>query len=288
MYCKIEFSLALIFEIQAIGISLVIFIYFAQNPATRIKRQHHSWLFLLVLNFFQLLVDIPVALTFYYRGIVWPELNAFCTWWTWFSFSLDTTALFLCLWISIERHLIIFHSQALSRGRWRKWIFHIAPIIICCIWAPIVYFALIVISTQCTNEWNFETLLCGPPCYTYTSFNGVYDFLFNVCVPLLLVILVNLILIIRVIKGKMSHQPTINWRRHRNMILQFWAISSLHVALWFPLVLASLVQMTVMPSFLATEYTTLEYILYYMPMLFPATCLCGIPDLVNKITNFLR
>jgi phosphatidylglycerophosphate synthase len=141
-------------------------------------------------------------------------------------------------------------------------------------------------STPCTPVWDFEVLLCGPPCYTYTDFYGNYDFIFNVCVPLLINICVNLILIIRVIKGKMSHQPRINWRRHRKMILQFWAISTLHLALWSPLVSVSLIQMTVNPSFMADQYTTLEYILYYMPFLLPITCLFGMPELVNKIMNF--
>ncbi len=168
------------------------------------------------------------------------------------------------VWIAIERRLLIFHSQAVFQGRWTKWIFHVPPLIICVIWALIVYFILVVISTPCTPVWDFEQLLCGPPCYTYTGFYGEYDFIYNVCVPLLINIFVNLILIIRLIERKMSHQPEINWRRHRKMILQFWTISSLHLALWSPLVTLSLIQMTVMPSFMVDQYTTLQYILYYM------------------------
>jgi hypothetical protein len=258
MRYPIEFSLAFVFEIQAICISIMIFVYFAQNPAARIKRHHHSWLVLLTMNFFQLIFDLPVALSFYYRGKLWPESNAFCVWWVWLSFSFDTGALFLMVWIAIERHLLIFHSQAMLRGRWFKWIFHVPPLIICVIWAPIVYIILVVISTPCTPVWDFEVLLCEPPCYTYTDFYGNYDFIFNVCVPLLINIFVNFILIIRVIKGKMAHQARINWRRHRKMILQFWAISSLHLALWSPLISVSFIQMTVMPSFMADQYTTLE------------------------------
>jgi hypothetical protein len=72
------------------------------------------------------------------------------------------------------------------------------------------------------------------------------------------------------------------------MILQFWAISTLHLGLWMPLVSVSLVQMTVNPSFMSDQYTTLEYILYYMPLLLPITCLTAVPDLVNKIMNFIR
>jgi hypothetical protein len=83
MVYKIEFSLAFIFEIQAICISIMIFVYFAKNPRARIKRHHHSWLVLLTMNFIQLIFDLPVAISFYYRERLWPESNAFCVWWVW-------------------------------------------------------------------------------------------------------------------------------------------------------------------------------------------------------------
>jgi phosphatidylglycerophosphate synthase len=88
-------------------------------------------------------------------------------------------------------------------------------------------------------------------------------------------------------KEKMSHHPGINWRQHRKMILQFWAISILHLGLWLPLISVSLIQMTVNPSFMADQYTNLEYTLYYMPLLLPIVCLCAIPDLVKKIIGFI-
>ncbi|CAF1366213.1 unnamed protein product [Adineta steineri] len=287
MVYYIEFSLAFIFEMQAIAISMFIFIYFAQNPRIRLKRQHHSWLVLLSMNFLQLILDLPVAMSFYYRERVWPESNALCLAWVWWSFSADAIALYLMVWIAIERHLLVFHSQELLRGQWRKLLFHYIPIIICLIWPPIVYLGLVVFPAQCTNAWDFGTLLCGPPCYTYTGTYGIYDFISNVSVPLLLNVLINILLIIRVIKGKMSRQPGIDWRRHRKMILQFWAISTLHIALWSPLVTVSLIQMTVDPLFMIDQYTTLEYILYYMPLILPATCLFGMPEIVNKIKDFL-
>jgi hypothetical protein len=283
-----EFSLALIFEIQAICISLLIFLYFARNPATRLKRQHHSWLALLTMNFIQLLLDLPIAISFFYRGEVWPRSNVFCVWWVWLSFSLDTAALFLLVWIAIERHLLVFHSPTIFQGHGRKWLFRIAPIFICLIWPSIVYFAMIVVSAQCTTVWNFETLLCGPPCYTYTDFYGIYDLVFNVCVPLLLSIVVNMVLVFRVVRGKMSHRALNSWRRYRKMILQFWAISSLHIALWSPVIMVCLVQITVTPSFMADQYTILEHILYYMPLLLPVTCLCAVPKLVKKMMNVIR
>ncbi|UJR10996.1 hypothetical protein I4U23_015180 [Adineta vaga] len=287
MVYTIEFSLGLIFEIQAIAISIIIFLYFLQNPRIRLKRHHYSWLALLTLNFFKLILDLPIALNFYYQEKLWPESYIFCTLWVWLDFSLSCATLYLTVWISIERHLIIFHSPTLFEGRWQKWIFRIVPIIICLIVPPILYFNLIVIPPQCTNIWDSQTLLCGPPCYSFTGFYGIFDFIFNICAPLLITIFVNLMLIIRVIKGKVSRQQAIEWRHHRKMILQFSAITVLQLAFSSPLVTVSFIQMTVMPSFMADQYSTLEYIFYYMPLLLPATCLCGIPELVKKIYGFI-
>jgi hypothetical protein len=35
------------------------------------------------------------------------------------------------------------------------------------------------------------------------------------------------------------------------------------------------------------QYTTLEYILYYMPLLTPIVCLIAMPKLVKDIINFI-
>ena len=284
----VEFSLSTIFLIQALLVSIIIFVFFAQNPTTRIKRQHHSVLVMLFLNFIQLLTDLPMAMAFHYQGIVLIQSDSFCAWWVWLTFSVETIALFLCLWISIERHFIIFHSHLIDEERWRTRIFHIVPIIFCCLWAPTLYLFLIILSPQCTNVWDYRILLCGPPCYTYTAAYGIYDFLCNVCLPLFLVIIINIILFIRIIKEKLERQRRIDWRKYRKMILQFWAVSSLHVALWSPLVIVSLVQLTIMPTFMIDQYTTLQYVLYYMPLLLPATCLIGMPELTKKLMDFIQ
>jgi hypothetical protein len=38
---------------------------------------------------------------------------------------------------------------------------------------------------------------------------------------------------------------------------------------------------------MADQYTTLEYILYYMPLLLPLICLFAMPELVKEIVNFI-
>jgi hypothetical protein len=222
-----KFVLMLVLEIPAIIFSIVIFVHFALNRQARSQLKNHGWLVLLIVNFFQLVIDLPMPMSYCYENSVWPTSSAYCVWWTWCEFSLNTIGLFLMAWISIERHVLIFHQHAILQVSWKKWAFHFAPIILCLIWTPIFYIAVVVISPYCTTVWDFNLVNCGIPCYFTASFLGQFDFIFNIAVPVMVIMLANLTLAIRVTYQKVSRYQTINWRRHRKMVLQLWIVSSL-------------------------------------------------------------
>ena len=91
-------------------ISLLIFIYFGIYRHARVKDHQHSILLLLLINFFQVVTDLPMPMSFFHlNGNVQPATSKYCTWWIWYEFSLNTTNGLLMAWISIERHLLIFH-----------------------------------------------------------------------------------------------------------------------------------------------------------------------------------
>jgi hypothetical protein len=283
----IKFISMLIFEIPAILLSIVIFAYFAMNRQARSKLKNHGWLVLLISNFIQLILDLPMPMSYFHSGGVWPESNAYCVWWTWCDFSLNAIGLFLMAWISLERHIIIFCPHAILQVPWKKWIFHFIPIILCLIWTPIFYLVIVVISPFCTNEWDFNVLICGAPCYFTANFLGPFDFIFNLAFPVMIIMFANLTLIIRVIYEKISRQQTINWRRHRKMVLQLWIVSSLYMGFWLPFTITQLIQITVMPSFMIDQVETMLFFVYFIPLLLPMICLSALPELVKKISNMI-
>ncbi|CAF1426083.1 unnamed protein product [Adineta steineri] len=243
----------LIFEVLAIALSLVIFVHFAVNHQVRSKLKNHGWLVLLICNFVQLILDLPMPMSYYYVGSVWPTSNIFCVWWTWCEYSLNSIGLFLMAWISIERHFIIFYPHTILQVSWKKWIFHFIPIIFCLIWAPLFYFVVVIISPECTTVWDFSLLICGLPCHYEISILIQFDFIFNIVVPITIIILANLLLVIRVTYQKMSRQQAINWRRHRKMVSQLWIVSSLYLGFWLPSTITLLIQVTILPSFMIDQ-----------------------------------
>jgi hypothetical protein len=288
MHLRSKFSMMLAFEIPAICFSIIIFAYFALNRTVRAKVQNHGWFVLLVVNFIQLVIDLPMPMSYYYLDKIFPASNAYCVWWTWCEFSLNTIGLFLMAWISVERHILIFHSHAIFQVRLKKWMYHFVPIAICLIWTPLFYFVIIVISPYCTTEWDFDVVICGVPCYYIEKSVGQFNVVFNIAIPLLVILIANVVLIIRVSYEKISRHQTINWRSHRKMIFQLWTISSVYLAFWLPLMMTKFIQITFIPSFMIDHLDTIIFVVYFVPLFLPMVCLSILPGLVKKLIKCIQ
>ena len=161
-----KFIILLALEIPSIIASLTIFIHFATSRAVRSIDHQDSIIVLLAISFFQVLTDVAMALDFYrFDGIVRIQTVVYCLGWVTIDYSFFASSAFLMAWISIERHLLIFHRQSLGGvGTWKTWSLHVAPWLICPLWAFLFYTVTIVISPMCTSEWFFDTVFCGQPC----------------------------------------------------------------------------------------------------------------------------
>ena len=197
---SIKFAILITLEIPSILISLIIFIYFASHHRVRLKNHNHSILFLLLINFLQVTTDLPMPISYFHvGGFVQPAVSAYCIWWIWYEFSLNTINGFLMSWISIERHFLIFHTNFLRNLNIRKRrLFHLLPLIISTSWGPIYYLLTVIISPMCTNAFDFASLLCGSSCYLFTSW-GTFDIFFNTISPVFIIFLCNLTLFLRVV-----------------------------------------------------------------------------------------
>ncbi|CAF0934147.1 unnamed protein product [Rotaria sp. Silwood1] len=287
---SIKFAVLLALQIPSILVSLTIFIYFGYNHTALVKYHNHSILILLLINFFQVISDLPMPMSFFHlNGIVQPATSAYCTWWTWYEFSLNTTNGFIMAWISIERHLLIFHSYFIRNiGIRKRRLLQIVPLVFCCIWGPLYYTYAIIISSMCTNTRYFDSLLCGMPCYLFTSW-GTFDLFFDVIFPVLTIFIFNLALFVRVIQQKLIAAGPIrnNWRRQRKMAFQLGIISFVYLAVWIPLSIAQLGQIYIDSNFLFTQLDTFNFLVYIVPLVLPMVCLMSMPELIKKLKTLI-
>ncbi|CAF2900014.1 unnamed protein product [Rotaria sp. Silwood2] len=287
---SIKFAVLLSLEIPSILLSLTIFIYFGYNRNVLMKDHNHSIFILLLINFFQVISDLPMPMSFFHlNGIVQPATSTYCIWWTWYEFSLNTTNGFLMAWISIERHLLIFHRTFIRNiGIWKRQLLRIVPLVFCCIWGPLYYTATIIISPMCTNTRYFDSLLCGMPCYLLTNW-GTFDLFFDVIFPVLTIFIFNLALFIRVIQQKLIAIGRIqnNWQHQRKMAFQLGIISFVYLAVWIPLSIAQLGQIYIDSNFLLAQSDTFNFLVYIVPLVLPMVCLMSMPELIKKLKTLI-
>jgi hypothetical protein len=283
---SVKFAVLMTLEIPSILISLLIFVYFGIHRHTRVKDHNHSILILLLINFFQVITDLPMPMSFFHsNGIVQPATTTYCTWWIWYEFSLNTINGFLMAWISIERHLLIFHSNFIRNITvWKRKLLHIVPLIVCTLWGPLYYVLTIIISPMCINIRDFDSLLCGLPCYLLTNW-GTFDLFFDIITPVLIIFLCNLALFLRVVCQNMIVIGRIgnHWRGQRKMAFQLGLISFVYLAIWLPLSIIQLGQIYINPTFLSNYLDTFNFLVYIVPLILPMICLLSMSEIFKQL-----
>ncbi|CAF1987678.1 unnamed protein product [Rotaria magnacalcarata] len=285
-----KFAILIAFEIPSILVSILIFVHFGWNRNTPIKNHNHSILVLLVVNFVQVTTDIPMPMDFYrLDGIVQPATSTYCTWWIWYEFSLNIINSYLMEWISIERHLLIFHSSFLRNlGAKKRRLLRIIPLVLCIIWPPIYYCIVVIISPMCENTRYFNSLLCGMPCYLRTNW-GTFDLFFNIIFPVLIISIFNLTLVVRVTNQSLMVVGRVqnNLRKQRKLTLQLGMISFVYLAVWIPLSIAQLGQIYTGPNYLLAQSDTFNFLVYLVPLVLPIVCLMSMHKLIIRFKSRL-
>lgn len=280
---RIKFIMFIILVIPAFLISIVIFAYFIKHRATLNALQNQALLLLLIVNFIELVSDLPMPISFYYLGYIYPATHAYCSWWTFFEYNLHLISELLMATISIQRHLLIFNSN-MFHNRFKCLVFYYLPLALCIVY-PIIFYIFIIFVYPCDGtQWDYTSNLCGyANCYlVYNRFLATFDWAANNGSPVLVIILANVFLIIRVIMHKRRQQQGISWKKQRRMTLQLLIISSLYLFAWLPSLTIGVGQQIHSAEFLANiqiDYT-LDF-MYFVSLLSPWIYLGLIPNVVK-------
>lgn len=282
---RTKFGIILTFQILAIFVSLIIFTFFAKHRTDRNAPQNIVLQVLLSVNFVQLVCSTPLSLYFFYIGRVYPMSAAYCSFWTAFESVLNISSDYLLATMSVQRHMLIFNGNVL-RVRWMRNLLHYVPIIFCIVYPTIFYLYAMVLYPCDGTQWDFTSDICG---YTdcYLMFNpglAMFDMMANNTMPLVVDVVANAVLIARVAKHKRSFHQANTWRRHRQMTIQLFCVSSLFICAWAPCLIVQMVESLRDPTFLVQiqrdfllDIVNIEYLL--MPWLF----LLFIPELSKWI-----
>ena len=282
---RIKFSLLLALQIPALFLSFLIFYFFLKNRAILQTPQNCALFILLTVNFFLLSVVLPFSIHFYALGYVNPATSAYCTSWTFLCYTLYVSSEYLMATISVQRHMLVFHSHVL-RIRWMRVVFHHLPLIFFLIYPAIFYIFAILIYPCDGTQWDYTNSVCGfANCYlVYNKVLGAFDWAFNNGFPVLIIVFANALLVMRVIKQKRQQQRRLRWKQQRRMTVQLFYIASLYMISWIPSLIVALVQILVDPTFLVEVQANyfIEFI-NVVCFLLPWMCIGLIPELLRWI-----
>lgn len=277
------FLFVIIFSIPAFICFLLNFYHFIKNNHILIYKNlhHHSILFLLINDFLQIILCQPITLMYFYFGHVkYFYSTLFCMFWIYVEYTFVTQSLILTMYVSIERYMLLFYKPIILK---HQILFHYIPLFISSFYLPSILIYLIFFF-PCKQIFDYTKFECGIPCFVHSYSIGLFNEIFHIFIPALIILIFNTFIIIRVLLHKI-HAHVINnlWRQNRRMILQLVMISLLTSVAWIPYVIVIIIQIFINPTFGSTILFFHVINITYVPCLgTPYLALVALPQDIRK------
>lgn len=281
---KVEFSLFLIGQSLSIPCYLFVIYHILFDRTARQSLQNHTLLILLFYNFISVAVDLSLSQDYNRLGYVQLFHPILCLIWQFIDFGIWYGAITLMLWMSVERHILIFHSQLVQTIRGRVF-FHYIPLLISALYAPLVYFYFVVLY-PCERTYSNTEHQCGYPCFYIFIPNwfGYYDSFVDYIIPIFLIVFFSGSLFLGFFKQKQRLKQTVTWRQCRTMVIQLSLVSAVYLIFYLPYAIIYIVQLSGYSTFANNIFSSYILRLSLVPcIVLPYASLLGLPNLKEKI-----
>jgi hypothetical protein len=127
--------------------------------------------------------------------------------------------------------------------------------------------------------------VCGAsPCYQSYGILGMFEFIVNTTVPIILEGIVSIALVVRVQWQKRRLRQSAKWRKNRRMIIQLFLVSGVNITLNLPISLIPIAHLCGLPSDYGVQPQLYFFFLgYFVIFLFPFVSLSQFPNLRKRL-----
>ncbi|CAF1084938.1 unnamed protein product [Adineta steineri] len=282
---SVRFWIMLLFDVPSIICSFLIIIHIIMNRVHRYALHNHSILLIILFGLPLQIMDIGFYLIFFHYGSVTPSQPIVCLLWWVADYGFYIGIIILMAWLAIERHILIFHDRWVSNQRGR-FLFHYLPLIMLVTYI-FIFYTIAIFFVPCENTYSYDIPVCGAtPCYQSYGILGMWDFIVNTIIPILLEGIASISLILRVQCHRRRLRQSNKWRKQRRMIIQLFMVSSLNIGISLPIFLIPLAHLCGLPPQYGVEAELYFYFFgYFIVFLFPFASLSQYSDLRRKIKN---
>jgi len=282
----VQFSILLLISICSIPCFIFVLYHFLSTRTLYRALNNHVIILLLMSNCIQTLTDVPMKLSYYFSGVIWPRTVNYCYLYYFIDFYLFTTCFLLLTWASFERHILIFHTQFFNTYR-KRVIGHYVPLGFCIIY-PLIYYIVFIFFYPCESYYDFDTSSCFVACYLWTSrVMALYEQIAHGFALMFLIFIFNLILFLRVLHQKNRMGREMTWTKNRKMAVQLFSVCLLFLVSNGGYFVIELGETFSDPNF-GRHYVGWFYpISMCMPPLIPFMCLSTLQDLRVKVRRLI-
>lgn len=278
----LHFWLFLISDVFAFICTVFVFYHLVTDRQLRNALHNHVLIIILLLVFTFELIDIPLHLQFLSTGIVRPTEPIICLVWWFIDWGSYYTIAVLLVFASIERHIIIFHSQLVATKR-KRLIFHYFPLVMIML-IMVTFYSLAIFAPVCKNTFDYTVDLCGThACYGTISFFVAVEQIGFGAISSCLIAIFNMALVVRVVRQKYRIHRSVQWRKQRKLAVQMIALSLLYLIFSLPLTIIYLVRLFGTPDWAGKALPIFFFLSYYAILLLPYVCLGNLPRLWEKL-----
>ncbi|CAF0897415.1 unnamed protein product [Adineta steineri] len=247
--------------IPSLMVTIFILYYLLKTRVLRTALNNHVIILMLFFGLVLELTDTIWFIHFYRTGSALSLTREFCLAWAYIDASLFVSVSLQMSWATIERHIIIFHSNLFATKR-KRFFFHYLPLFIVSVW-PLIFYFITLLILPCNLPFDYNRRLCGhDDCINLIEWIAIFDSIAHYMVPSFITLIFSITLFVRVVyhKCRIDAPP---------MILNVAYLSGLS-------------------SDVASDYYNSMLDLSLWIILFtPFACITSLPDLKAKCKNLI-
>ena len=281
----VKFWIFLVLDVCAILCTIFVLYHLLSKRQLRIAPHNHIPIILLVLAFIYECIDIPFHLEFFLTGRIHLETPMLCLIWWFIDWGFYFIIAVLLVFASLERHVLIFHSQ-LYTSRRKRFLFHYLPIL-GILFFMTMFYSIVIFAPICTSTFDYTADLCGThACYGSIPFLSAIEQLLFGEISIFLIVIFSMTLLIRVVRQKHRVHGVIQWKKQRKIALQMFSLSSLYTTFSLPITTIYVVRLFGPPDWGEQVLSIFFFLSYFAIFLLPYVCLMNLPDLSRIFRNF--
>jgi len=286
-FYAIQFWIFLLLFIPSIIISLFALYHFFLDRALRQPLYNHVIIGLFIIDLFFQLTDVSWYIYYFRCFLSFPRSPIFRLVWGYIDWSGYEIQVILYAWVTIERHILIFHEKLLDTRKKRLFLHYLPPVIITIY--CLLYYAMVFFASKCENDFDGLTSPSLYPCAYQNNTLSMYESIAHGILPIFTIVISSAVLLLRTMWQRYHVQRQIHWRRYRKMTVQVLIISSVYFMFPLPFALLSLLNLCNVLGEIGVELIIyVAFIPIYTTLLFPIVALGSLPELREKFKKTLQ